>query len=644
MRHMFLKLISLTALLLIIPAATAQRGTVKRAEKQMDAYSFIDARNIYLKVVESGYTSAQIYQKLGDTYYYNAQYQDAAKWFKKLVEEFPEDIGEAEYYFKAAQSAKSLGQYQLADEYMTLYKVNGGDQEVMDQHEGYKDYLKKIAQGSLNLQISESDINSEGSDFIGSWMGKNLVFASTSNTIGEETFKWTNEGYLDLFMASVDENGKLSGVVALPGKVNSPYHESSTTFTKDGMTMYFTRNNYIDGKKYSGKGKVVGLKIFKATKQEDNSWGSIEELPFNSDDYSTAHPALSPDEKRLYFSSNMPGSTGNNGNSDIWFVEIKDDGSYGDPVNLGAPVNTSHRESFPFLSKENKLYFASDGHVGLGGFDIFVYDLNNSDSQVINLGVPVNSPLDDFGFIYDKERKFGYVSSNREGGLGSQSDDIYLLKKCEVTIAGTVISLTTDELLANATLTLLDSNNTELAMTTSDENGRYIFDTPVDCEMVYAVRVALQGCESIEKTIGMPTESRQLEVPIGLPCDFCPPDDLGCRLSLQPIYFDFDRFNIRPDAEIELAKILAAMREYPQLKIHIESHTDARGNDFYNEVLSEKRAQSTLEWFVNNGIDRSRLTAKGYGENQLVNQCSNGSECTEEEHQLNRRSMFIIVN
>ena len=131
---------------------------------------------------------------------------------------------------------------------------------------------------------------------------------------------------------------------------------------------------------------------------------------------------------------------------------------------------------------------------------------------------------------------------------------------------------------------------------------------------------------------------------MALECDPCAANDLGCRLSLQPIYFDFDRYNIRPDAAIELAKILAAMREYPQLIIHIESHTDSRGKDSYNEALSEKRAQSTLNWLVDQGIDRNRLSAKGYGEYQLQNQCSNGVECTEEEHQLNRRSMFIIQN
>jgi len=642
MIRLFSRLLTLTALLLIVPAVTAQKGAVKRAGKQMDSYSFIDARDIYLKVVEEGYTSAQIYKKLGDTYYYNSQYPDAAKWYEKLLSEFPEEVGSVEYYFKAAQSVKSLGKYERSDALMEMYRANGGNPSVVDQYTGHQDYLERIARGALNLQLSGADINSEGSDFVGSWMGDDLVFASTNNATGEKTYEWTNEGFLDLFMASVDENGKLSGVVALPGEVNSPFHESSTTFSEDGKTMYFTRNNYIDGKKYRGKGKVVGLKIYKATKSADNSWTNIEELPFNSDDYSTAHPALSPDGKRLYFSSNMPGTTGDDDKSDLWFVEINADGTFGSPVNMGKPINTAHRESFPYISKENKLYFASDGHVGLGGFDIFVYDLNDPSAEIVNLGQPVNSSLDDFGFIYDKERMFGYVSSNREGGMGSISDDIYLLKKCVVTIAGTVTNITSGEVIPNATVTLLDADNKELATATSDVNGRYVFDVPLDCGMVYAVRARSEGCDTIEKRVETPDDSTQMEVPMGLPCDPCPPDDLGCRLSLEPIYFDFDRFNIRPDAEIELAKILAAMREYPQLKIHIESHTDSRGNDAYNEALSEKRAQSTLEWLVDNGIDRSRLTAKGYGEYQLVNRCSNGVECTEEEHQLNRRSMFII--
>jgi len=618
------------------------RDRIKKATKDYDKYSFINAREIYLKVLEAGYSSPQIFEKLADTYYYNGQYQDAAKWYGRLIAEYPDEVS-VEYYFRAAQSLKSLGQYSESNDLMELYAQNGGNPLIVKKFKENPDYLTSIAFSAKNYDIQEVGINTDASDFVSSFYDGKLVFASTFNSTGDKTFGWTQEAYLDLFIADIDEKGNLSNPVAIQGDINSRFHESSTTFTKDGNTIYFTRNNFIDGKKRRGKNKTVGLKIYKAKKRSDNTWGEVQELPFSSNNYSIAYPSLAPDEKRLYFSSDMPGSFGM---SDLWYVQVNEDGTYGVPVNLGSGINTEAKESFPFVSSKNKLYFSSNGHTGLGGLDVFAtqLDSNGNPGEILNLGAPTNGPFDDFGFIFDEEKKFGYVSSNREGGLGSISDDIYLLKKCEVTIAGTVTDLATGELIPDATVELLDENNTKLASTTSDENGRYQFDNVLDCGTVYLVRASGTGCEFLEKVVETPTESQVMEVPMPLECDPCAPDDLGCRLSLEPIYFDFDRYNIRPDAEIELAKILAALREYPQLIIHIESHTDSRGNDSYNEALSEKRAQSTLDWLVSKEIDRDRLSAKGYGEYQLQNQCSNGVECTEEEHQLNRRSMFIIQN
>ena len=237
------------------------------------------------------------------------------------------------------------------------------------------------------------------------------------------------------------------------------------------------------------------------------------------------------------------------------------------------------------------------------------------------------------------------MSSNRNGEGGSINDQIYSIKReeCVITITGTVFDQESKELLPGSEVTLLDSNNKIVNITIVGENATYSFDA--ECESQYSIRGTKDGYRPNEKIVETSMESGIIEVPLPLELiDPCPPNDLGCRLSLQPIYFDFDRYNIRPDAEIELAKILAAMRQYPQLIIHIESHTDSRATYSYNEGLSEKRAQSTLNWLVGKGVSSNRLTGKGYGESQLTNQCSDGVECTEEEHQLNRRSMFIIQN
>lgn len=618
----------------------SQQGRLARADKAFDKYSFIDARAIYLKVIEEGYESAQVYEKLGDTYYFNSEYAEAAQWYGKLLSQYP-DQTEPVYYYRAAQSLKSINKYGESDRFMEEYTSRGGNQALVDAN-----YLEKIADNAWDFTIDKVGINTKGSDFGPSYYGDKIVFAS-ANTVSEgvKNFAWTDQPFLDLYIADKDAEGNLSNATSLSGEVNSSYHESSAVFTKDGSTMYFTRNNFLNGKKGLDRGKkakTIRLKLYKATREGDR-WINVEELPFNSDSYSVAHPALSVDERRLYFSSDMEGSLGM---SDLWYVTIEGDGSYGVPVNLGSSINTELRESFPYISEENRLYFSSDGRSGLGGYDIYTTKLTSEGNMVgdiINIGSPANSNMDDFGFIYKESQGRGYLASNRGGSGGSIGDDIYVLRDvvCEISIGGRITNQF-GEVIANAEVTLLDADNAVIATTMADANGVYSFDELASCDTAYRIRVTKDRCESKEEISQTPDETTVVSVDVALTCDTCPINDLGCRLKLEPIYFDLDKYNIRPDAEIELAKILSAMREYPELKIHIESHTDSRAGDRYNEILSDNRAKSTLEWLVNNGIDRSRLTAKGYGEYQLVNECSNEVDCTEEEHQLNRRSMFII--
>ena len=621
----------------------SQKKDIAKANKEFDKFAYIDAREIYLKVVEDGYESAEIFKKLGDTYYFNSDYTNAAKWYDKLVNQFP-DQTEAEYYYRAAQSLKSLGKYTESDALMNDYISKGGKGLVIKTYEDDPNYLKSTVFKSRDFTLDKVGINSSTSDFGASFYGKdNIVYASTSRTDGTKVYEWTNQPFLDLFIAERDSTGQLSNSMPLGGDINTPYHESSTAFTKDGMTVYFTRNNFLDGKKGKDKNKTIRLKLYKTTKTGEYNWTNIVELPFNSKEYSVAHPALSPDGKRLYFSSDMPGT---NGMSDLWYVDILGNDKYGVPVNLGPEINTEARESFPFISENNNLYFSSDGRSGLGGYDIFVtpLDKDGKPGKITNLGSPTNSAKDDFGFIINENDRIGYVTSNRGGDRGSIDDDIYLVKEiCSITIQGKVFDKETKDPLPGAQVSLLDENNQLVSQTTAENDGTYSFVG--DCGTQYTVRGVKEGYNPYEKIIETPMLSGIVDVPLPLErIGPCPPNDLGCKLNLQPIYFDFDKSNIRRDAEIELAKILAAMREYPELIIHIESHTDSRGNDSYNMALSERRAQSTLKWLVGKGIDANRLTAKGYGESQLVNQCSNGVTCTSEEHQLNRRSMFIIKN
>src|SRR5690606_29945963 len=380
----------------------------------------IDAREIYLKVVADGYESAEIFKKLGDTYYFNSDYTNAAKWYDKLVKQFP-DQTEPEYYYRAAQSLKSLGKYEESNALLKDYVAKGGKGLVIKSYEDDPNYLKSTVFKTREFTIEEVSVNSSTSDFGPAfYMKDKVVYASAGNTTGSKINEWTQEPYLDLFIADRAPNGELSNPLKLGGDINTEYNESTATFSEDGSTVYFTRNNFLDGKKgldKSKKFKTLRLTLYKATKSGENSWGNIVELPFNNDKYSVAHPALSKDGKRLYFSSDMPGTLGM---SDLWYVDILGNDSYGTPVNLGPEINTEARESFTFISEKNNLYFSSDGRSGLGGYDIFVTPLDDAGKPgtITNLGAPSNSDQDDFGFIINEDNRIGYISSNRGGDRG----------------------------------------------------------------------------------------------------------------------------------------------------------------------------------------------------------------------------------
>ncbi|RMA58456.1 OmpA family protein [Ulvibacter antarcticus] len=668
MNTLLRKILLVTLVCFITGVSFSQKNQIAKANKEFDRFSYIDAREIYLKVVEDGYKSAEIYQKLGDTYYWNSDYDNAAKWYSKLITEFPNEA-EAEYYYRASQSLKSLKKYDEADKMMLGFAAKGGNGLLLKNFEKDPNYLKSIGLVSKAYILEKVSVNTDYSDFGPSFYGDNkLVYATSSNkSEGFRIYEWNQQPFLDLFMADIDEEGKLSNPRSLSKEINTTYHESSTSFSKDGKTVYFTRNNFINGKSGKDKDKTIRLKLYKATNNGDGKWGDIVELPFNSKEYSVAHPALSPDEKRLYFSSDMPGTIGM---SDLWFVDIIGDNTYGVPVNLGDQINTEARESFPYISKEGNLYYATDGLAGLGGYDIYVTKLNEDGTtgDITNLGEPINSNQDDFGFVLNESKGLGYLSSNRDGEKGSIDDDIYRIQeKCVIELIGTVFDENSKELIPGAEVTLLDENNKVINTIIVGEDAAYNFT--VECSTTYSVRGTHEDYKPNEKIVTTPDKTGQIVVPIPLQRKGCPPNDLGCILCLQPIFFDFDRYNIRPDAEIELAKILAAMVKYPQLIIDIESHTDSRGSFSYNDGLSEKRAQASRSWLISKGIASSRLTAKGYGERQLLNRCvmfgecgneigtydctqeqlnnikcSDGIKCSEAEHQLNRRSMFLIQN
>lgn len=486
---------------------------------------------------------------------------------------------------------------------------------------------------------------------------------------------------------------RLSNVQNFSRSVNTRYHEAAPSFSPDDKVMYFTRNNFMDGASDNQilytkdsipyKEDVVAelqevskaerglkrdadgvnhLKLFRATRQlgsekvkegeeNDSIWGNITSLPFNSLNYSVGHPAVTPDGSTLYFVSDMPGGLGA---TDIYKVSINQDGTFGQPENMGAPINTAGREMFPFVTEE-KFYFSSDGHLGLGALDVFELLIHEDGTMTepSNLGAPLNSAMDDFAFIIDEASQEGYFSSNRNGGEGD--DDIYafhrevvvILEPCVQSANGTVIDKLNKKPIGNAIVQLFDAERNELERVNSAPDGSFAFETILDCEVKYIARASKasygEDIKEFETTLEL-----GLELGLGLEVDPIIDliyDDNGVKkFRIENLNFDLDKHFIRPDAATELDKIYGVMNEYPSIVIKIESHTDSRGSDAYNEALSDRRAKSTRDYLISRGIDARRIeSAIGYGENRLLNECSSGVKCSNEKHDINRRSEFIIT-
>ena len=631
---------------LLATAGYAQSGAIKKADKQYDKFAYIDATQTYERIAAKGYKSADMFMKLGNAYYFNANLEKAAKWYGEL---FAMNVEvEPEYYYRYSQSLKSVGNYAEADKMMITFNQKTSEDIRGKIFKSKQDYMDEIKANSGRYEIGDAGINSKYSDYGSSYTGNKVVFASSRDTgnFAQKKHKWTNQYFTNLYAADMAADGTLGEPKKFAKNMNSKFHEDTPVFTKDGKTMYFTRNNFNDGKKGKDGSRITLLKIYK-TMLVDSVWQKATELPFNSDNYSVAHPVLSSDGKTMYFASDM---TGTHGQSDLWKVKIADDGSFGTPENLGTTINTEGKETFPEMTDENELYFATDGHPGLGGLDIFMSRMNADGTfqAPLNVGAPANSPQDDFAYLIDTKTRKGFLSSNREGGKGY--DDIYKFLEtrkliCEQALSGIVTDLETGEILPNTKVTLFDEKFNKIKEVMSDDKGFYDMGT-VECGKTYYVRGEKELYETKEQKITISKETGKTDLPIQLEKKIKPVtvgDDLAKAFGIKIIYFDLDKWNIRPDAALELEKILDVMKQYPNMKIDVRSHTDSRQTFKYNEKLSDRRAKSTMAWLVKNGVEANRLTGKGYGETQLVNKCADNVKCSEEEHQANRRSEFIIT-
>ncbi|WP_284652628.1 OmpA family protein [Flavobacterium terrisoli] len=619
-----------------------------KGDKEYGKYAYIDAIKTYERIYEKGYKSPDMLLKIGNAYYFNAELEKANKWYSELYTTNPEQ--EAEFYYRFAQTLRATKDYPKADAMMAKFNEKSGNDARAKIFAKKKDYLAEIKKNSGRYKIENAGINTKYSDYGTAFMGTKVIFTSARDTgnFSKRIHTWTGQYFTNLYGSNLSEDGSLGPVDKFGKKINTKFHEDTPAFTKDGKTVYFTRNNYLDGRGFDAN-KVTLLKIYKANLDAEGNWINITPLNFNSDSYQAAHPALSPDEKTLYFASDMPGSFGQ---SDLYRVKINEDGTLGTPENLGESINTPGRETYPFISNDNELYFASDGQPGLGGLDVFITRIPKDGSlnfkQVLNVGEEANSPKDDFALIIDSKTKRGFVSSNRDGGQGS--DDIYKFLEtrpifCDQILYGVITDEDTKAVLPNTKLVLFDEKFNKLKETVSDAEGKYEF-LEVECGKKYYVNASLEDYETKEVATIIGSESGKTELNIELKTKVCKAkigDDIADCFKINIIYFDLDKWNIRPDAAIDLAKLLDVLNQNPSMKINIRSHTDSRASHAYNEKLSDRRAKSTRDWLIKNGIAADRLTSEGLGETELVNKCADGVKCTEAEHQLNRRSEFIIT-
>ncbi|WP_314336746.1 OmpA family protein [Capnocytophaga leadbetteri] len=642
-----MKKITFTLALLSVFCLQAQNDDdLKKAEQMYKTSAYIDAIKIYEAIAKRGHVNQQILQSLGNAYFYNAEYKKALQWYQRLFANDRYKV-DPEYYYRYAQTLRSVGKTDEADEYMKKF-AEMSDSGLVQVYEENKDYKEVIEKNSGRFELNNVSINTQYSEYGTAFADGNIIFSAATEGKEGQIDPRTGDSYYSLYSAKQNKL-RLTDRQPYAPELRSMFNESTAALTRDGNTIYFTRNNVVNRKVGMSQQKVILLKIFKATKGADGKWSNITPLPFNSDDYSVAHPTLSADDKYLYFSSDMQGTFGQ---ADIFRVEILGDNKYGRPENMGEKINTAGRETFPHI-EGNILYFSSDGFPGLGGMDVFAVKLYDDGeiSKAQNIGKPGNSEYDDFCFIIDGKSRIGFVSSNRPGGKGK--DDIYsflenrpLRFDCEKQFKGVVKDADTKAPLADVNIFISDKlmNSKAKVKTQKDGTFSYFLDRKNCAEPYYYLRGEKEKYEVAEVKVSNATEDdlsyelllkpREVEVKKDT--------DLAKVFEIKEIYFDLGKSDIREDAALELSKIAEVMRDNPKMKIDIKAHTDSRGSDSFNLKLSEARAKSTMEWIIKQGIDRSRLTAKGYGETRLVNGCTNGVPCTEEEHQANRRSEFIV--
>jgi outer membrane protein OmpA-like peptidoglycan-associated protein/tetratricopeptide (TPR) repeat protein len=648
--------LSLFAILLLSMGIMAQ--PLKRAQKNITLFNYNTAIHILTRVVEKPKYHDEAVPLIAECYRMQHDLFNTKAWYGQAVN-LPGASPDCYYYY--AQALRSTGDYVNAREYFNKYVSNKPGDKQANVFISYCDSVLGPWKNKIpGFEVKTvTNINSLQSDFGPSFYNGELVFASDRNINEDENYyNWTGRGFLDIFSSQPDAPNEFWGDMKLPSsiknKLNQSFHDGPAAFSCDNQ-VYFTRS-YMDKAKKQDNIRTNLLKIFYAF-AKDGKWSELKPFFLNSTDFSVGHPALSADCNILCFVSDMPGGEGG---TDLWMCKKEGD-NWGIPVNLGPGINTPYNEMFPSVQADGSLLFSSEGLPGYGGLDLFCAknDKNGKWINPVNLGLPINSSFDDFAMNYAPGAKNGFFSSNRPGGQGS--DDIYAFRELDVQpvipsksaneqipvpltpkpghLSGLVIDKTTSKPIEDVSVFIFNPNTGKVTILKTGPDGRYnmIVDRPAKYVIKAMKLNYIDDCMLFNLTEALPDVTVNAQRDLEL-------DKLEINKTfiIENIHYDFNKYNIRPDAMPELDKLVKIMNENP-INIELSSHTDCRGSENYNDRLSQNRAQSATDYIVSKGISTSRIVARGYGERKLINKCSDGINCTPEEHQANRRTEFKVL-
>ncbi|MFB2120694.1 OmpA family protein [Parapedobacter sp. 2B3] len=631
-------LILALCLLAVLPLQ-AQYSLLKSADREFDTFNFINAIELYQRAYEVK-PDIRTAERLAESYYHIRNYREAEIWYARLANHDEAKIDHILQYGHILRNNSKFREAKAQYQRVAL-KAEGiiTPEELAVLYASCDSAVVWLENPIKAVEIkNQKKWNSAQAEFGATKGPEGLYFASDrfdGASHPDVIYGWTGNPYLAMYVAKDASVSKVDAKWS-----DGANHFGPATFSTGRKEVYFavTRNLTRDEKRNAGKDVTVNIEIFSNSLDAAN-WGE-NATPFrynNITKWSVGDPFLSASGDTLYFTSDMPGGLGA---TDIYYVVRQSEGSWGEAVNMGPGVNTPGDERFPGIDEKGDFYFSSNGHLGMGGLDVYRLDRSGRSAKAVNLGFPFNSPYDDFSIRFDKELE-GYVASDRSGGAGA--DDIYwfnLNKIVQIDLEGGVYNAKTKLPVTGAKVTLTPAgDDANAVVVSSGADGKFKFNLAEDAD--YTLTAEQTGFRPFTP---MAFSTSGIDSSTTLVKDiFLDPVEEKEVVVLRNIYFDFDKADIRPDAALELDKIAAFLNSDPSVRIELSAHADSRGTHEYNMKLTQRRADSSVAYLVSKGIAADRLVAKGYGFTKLANHCAKGVECTEEEHQWNRRVEFFVI-